>query len=144
MSEHHINWIHGDVTKWKHFPRYWPFVWRIHRSPVDSPHKGQWRGALMFSLICTWRSGCANNRDACDLRRHRAHYDVTVKRREITTNGSTIWFTMEFFSHIDATAEVLPNEASWRIYVSANRKVIGFLNGLAPNRRCPEVNLLSN
>ena len=39
---------HDDVIKWKHFPRYWPFVWGIHRSPVNSPHKGQWRGALMF------------------------------------------------------------------------------------------------
>ena len=39
---------HYDVIKWKHFPRYWPFVKGIHRSPVDSPHKGQWRGALMF------------------------------------------------------------------------------------------------
>ena len=43
---------HGDVIKWKHFPRYWPLVWGIHRPPVNSPHKGQWRGALMFSLIC--------------------------------------------------------------------------------------------
>ena len=34
------------------FQRYWPFVWGIHRSPMNSPHKGQWRGALMFSLIC--------------------------------------------------------------------------------------------
>ena len=41
-----------DVIKWKHFPRYWPFVRGIHRSPADSPNKGQWRGALMFSLIC--------------------------------------------------------------------------------------------
>ena len=45
---------HDDVIKWKHFPRNWPFVWGIHRSPVNSPHKGQWRGALMFSLICVW------------------------------------------------------------------------------------------
>ena len=42
------------------------------------PHKGQWGGALMFSLIRAWTSGWANNRDADDLRRHRAHYDVTV------------------------------------------------------------------
>ena len=41
-----------DVIKWKHFPRHWPFVRGIHRSPVTSPHKGQWRGALVFSLIC--------------------------------------------------------------------------------------------
>ena len=39
---------HDDVIKWKHLPRYWPFVRGIHRSPVNSPHKGQWRGALMF------------------------------------------------------------------------------------------------
>ena len=44
--------LHDDVIKWKHFPRYWPFVRGIHRSPTNSPHKGQWRGALMFSLIC--------------------------------------------------------------------------------------------
>ena len=44
---------HDDVIKWKQIPRYWPFVPGIHRSPVNSPHKGQWRGALMFSLICT-------------------------------------------------------------------------------------------
>ena len=43
---------HDDVIKWKLFPRYWPFVREIHRSPVNSPHKGQWRGALMCSLIC--------------------------------------------------------------------------------------------
>ena len=48
---------HDDVIKWKHFPRYWPFVQGIHRSPVNSPHKGQWRGALMFSLICAWING---------------------------------------------------------------------------------------
>ena len=45
---------HDDVIKWKHFRRYWPFVRGIHRSPVNSPHKGQWHGALMLSLICTW------------------------------------------------------------------------------------------
>ena len=69
---------HDDVIKWKHFPRYWPFVRGIHRSPVNSPHKGQWRGALMFSLICVWINGWVNNREAGDLRRYRAHSDVTV------------------------------------------------------------------
>ena len=39
---------HDDVIKWKHFPRNWPFVRGIHRSPVNSPHKGQWRRALMI------------------------------------------------------------------------------------------------
>ena len=54
-----------DVIKWKHFPRYWPFVRGIYQSPVNSPHKGQWHG---------W----VNNREAGDLRRHCGHYDVTV------------------------------------------------------------------
>ena len=71
---------HDDVIKWKKFPRYWPCVRGIHRPPVNSPHKGQWRGALMFFLICAWTNGWVNNRDADDLRPYRAHYDVTVKR----------------------------------------------------------------
>ena len=70
--------FHDDVIKWKHFPRYWPFVRRIHRFPVNSPHKGQWRGALMFTLICARINGWVNNREAGDLRRHRTHYDVIV------------------------------------------------------------------
>ena len=70
--------FHDDVIEWKHFPRYWPFVRGIHRSPVNSPHKGQWCGALMFSLICTRINGWINNGEAGDLRRYRAHYDVTV------------------------------------------------------------------
>ena len=63
---HHYQ-CHDDVNKWKHFPRYWPFVRGIHRSPVDSPHKGRWRGALMISLIYAWTNGWANNRDAVAL-----------------------------------------------------------------------------
>ena len=69
---------HDDVIKWKHFPRYWPYVWGIHRSQVNSPHQDQWRGALMFSLICAWINGWVNNSEAGDLRRHHAYYDVTV------------------------------------------------------------------
>ena len=47
---------------------------------VNSPHKGQWRRALIFSLICPWKNGWVNNRETVDLRRHRAHYDVTVMK----------------------------------------------------------------
>ena len=50
-----------DVIKWKPFSQYWPFVRGIHRLPVDSPYKGQWREALMFSLICAWTYGWTNN-----------------------------------------------------------------------------------
>ena len=50
----------------------------IHQSPVNSLNKGQWRGALMFSLICAWLNGWVNNHEAGDLRCHCAYYDVTV------------------------------------------------------------------
>ena len=85
---------HDDVIRWKHFPRYWPFVRGIHRSPVNSQHKGQWRGALMFSLICTWINGWVNNCEASDLRRHRAHYDVTIMvySVEVATCTGTLFF----------------------------------------------------
>ena len=71
---------HNDIIKWKHFLRYWPFVRRIHWSPANSPHKGQWCGAMMFSLICAWTYSWVNNHDAGVLRRHRTHYmyDVTT------------------------------------------------------------------
>ena len=70
--------IHDDVIKWKHFPRYLLFVRGVNRSPVNSPNKGQWRGAVMFPLIWARINGWVNNRKAGDLRRRRAHYDVTV------------------------------------------------------------------
>ena len=69
---------HDDVINWKNVPCYWSFVRGIHRSPVNSPHKGQWRGALMFSLICAWINGWVNNGEACHFRHHGAHYDVIV------------------------------------------------------------------
>ena len=73
MKYNHDMQCHDDVMKWKQFPRYWPFVRGVHRSP-----KGQWRGALMLSSICVWINGCVNNHEAGDLRRHSAHYDVIV------------------------------------------------------------------
>ena len=77
-----IPYEHDDIIKWKHFPRYWPFVRGIHRSPVNSPHKGQQREALMFSLICVWINVWVNIREAGDLRRHHGHYDVIVNNGE--------------------------------------------------------------
>ena len=82
-----------DVIKWKHFPRYWPFVRGIHRRPVNSPHKCQWRRVLMSSLICTWINGWVNNREASDLRRNHAHCDVNVMLSILTLSfkyGSTV------------------------------------------------------
>ena len=103
---------HDDVIKWKHFSRYWPFVRGIHRCPVNSPHKGQWRGALMFSLICAWINSCVNNREAGVLRRHRIHYDVIVMsclKGHSNTNCSTYNCTsmMLEFQYTETTVSVL-------------------------------------
>ena len=77
---------HEDVIKWKHFPRYWPFVRGIHRSPVNSPHKGQWRGAFMLTLIWARINGWVNNCEASDLRRNLAYYDVIVMKKSFTSS----------------------------------------------------------
>ena len=57
--------IRDDVIKWKHFPRYWPFVRGTQRSPMDSPHKGQCRSVPDKQL---------SKQSRTNLRRHRAHY----------------------------------------------------------------------
>ena len=50
----------------------------------------QWRGASMFSLICTWTNSWANNGGAGDLRRRRAHFDVIVMRIVSSAANSTV------------------------------------------------------
>ena len=62
--------------------------------PVNSPHKGQWRGALMFSLICAWINRWVNNREAGDLRRYRAHYDVVVMIYTVGVRSVLLYFKM--------------------------------------------------
>ena len=54
-------------------------------------HKGQWHGALVFSMICAWTNGWVNNRDAGDLRRHRALHDVTVMLFHVYRRGGAWW-----------------------------------------------------
>ena len=86
MSAKHLTsrlwWRHQMET----FSALLAFLWGIQRSLVNSSHKGQWRGALVFPLICTWTNGWVNNRDTGDLRRHWAHFDVMCQ-----------WY----FGHID-------------------------------------------
>ena len=86
--------FHDDVIKWKYFPRYWSSV-----CLVNSPNKGQWREALMFSLICAWTNVWANRRDAGELRRHRHHCDVTVmlnKTLHVTGAGVSMWLHLMY------------------------------------------------
>ena len=94
ISRFHVNFLYKRQSSswWRHqmetFPRYWPIVRGIHRSPVNSPHKGQWHGAWVFSLICAWSIGWVNNRDAGDLGHHRPHYDFTANLRKDVTYTS--------------------------------------------------------
>ena len=75
MDRGHGN--HDDVIKWKHFPRCWPFVRGIHRSPVTGT-KASDAKLWCFLWSAPEKTGWVNNLEAGDLRRHRAHYDVTV------------------------------------------------------------------
>ena len=81
---------HDDVIIWSHFPRYWPFVWGIHRPPVTSHHKGQRRGSLMFSLIFAWTYG--NHGDVGHLTCHWAQYDVTVMMSRPILATCSVWY----------------------------------------------------
>ena len=68
---------YDDVIKWKHFPRYWPYVRGIHRSPVNSPHKRPVTRSLdvFFDLRLNKRlrkqsRGCWFETLSCPLWRH--------------------------------------------------------------------------
>ena len=107
---------HDDVVKWIHFPRYWPFVRGIHRWPVNSPHKGQWRGALMFSLISVWINDWVNNREAGDLRRHRGHYGVTVMMHTVCVCCVSFDFTHTLQGEFNRVINPVPGKKSWRVW----------------------------
>ena len=109
LNDQSIELLHDDVIKWKHFPHYWPFVWGIHRPPVNSQHKSQWRGAAMFSLIYFWINGWENNREAGDLRRYRAHYDVSVMQFHMPQHSCVVTVMWNEMGDV----EVL----QWMIYV---------------------------
>ena len=66
----------------------------IHRSPVNSPHKGQWREALMFSSICAWINLWVSNRESGDLRRHCAHYDV-IAMKQLIFCIMVVWYHLD-------------------------------------------------
>ena len=105
-----------DVIKWKHFPRNWPFVWGIHRSPVNSLHKGQWRGALMFSLICAWINDWVNNREAGHLRRYRT--SLWRHRNAIT------WESQHSRDEAEGNSEIMMTSSNGDIF-----SVTGYLCG---------------
>ena len=119
--------LHDDVIKRKHFRRYWPFVRGIHRSPVKSPHKGQWCGALVFSLIFAWTNGWVNNRDSGNSRRHRADYDFTVmlifKFSSISHSQSPYAVSCEIIRNIEHTFLLFFVKAIWHVHKKSNLPV---------------------
>ena len=85
--------------------------------PVNSPHKGQWRGALLF-FICVWINGWVNNREAGDLRRHRGHCDVSVM---------TCYFLQKNPSHIFTIYIIPPQRRETGSWNSASCKTRAYL-----------------
>ena len=86
-------YAHDDVIKWKYFSRNWPFVRRIHRSPVNSPQKGQWRGALIVRPLCfdlRLNKRLSKQSWCWWLRRHRAHHDVIVMPKLFITVSASV------------------------------------------------------
>ena len=75
------------------------------------PHKGHWRGSLMFSLIFAWTNGRVNNRDVGDLRRHRAHHYVTLMTLAMiisrNSTESRVFFILHSQHHNDLNSIVL-------------------------------------
>ena len=87
------------------------------RSPVNSPHKDQWRGALKFSLICARINGWVNNGEAGDLRRNRAHYDVIVMN---STSGAAVYIRQTSFFvsflFIGASLYMISENNLWKLH----------------------------
>ena len=121
-----LTWTQDWHTWWrhqmKHFRRHWPFVMGIHRSPVDSPHKGQCHGTAISSLIRAWTNGWANTRDAGDWRRHQAYYDVTVvfeKRGTMFSlwHSQVMCFGINIKNKVDITTILVCNAIPCHLFI---------------------------
>ena len=103
----------NEVTWWRHQMETFSALLAICAG--NSPHKGQWRRALMFSLICARRNSWVNNGEAGDLRRHLAHYDVTVmhwSRQWLGPLGTSFYQNMKIFLQGNAFENVICKMAS--------------------------------
>ena len=135
---------YDDVIKWKHFPRDWPFVRGIHQSSVNSPHIGQWRGALMYYFICAFFiNNWANDGDVGDLRRHRAHcvdmwLSVSPLHLQIK-EGSHIMRMLWYFNQIISDSGYGLSQWEWGCY-----NVTPSLFGRAHTRNDPWVAPVTN
>ena len=94
---------------WRHFPRYWPFVWGIHRSRWNPCTKASDAELWCFLWINDW----VNNDEAGDVRRHRGHHDVNV----MVNSMITVWcyFHLLLSISIHATAILVSEEVEHSI-----------------------------
>ena len=99
-------------------------------SPVNSPPKGQWLGALMFSLLCAWINGLVNNGETGDLRCHRAHYVVTVMNKWPHTILQAL--PLYFFKYLNSNYN---SSKGWSLDFHWRLSSIGLVTSLVPNRR---------
>ena len=74
------------------------------------PHKGQWRGALVFSLIYAWINGWVNNREPGDWRRHRVHNDVAVIWKKLSATTSLVFSSQALCKQTDLVFSPLRHE----------------------------------
>ena len=114
----------------------------VGNSPVNSPHKGQWQRALMLSLISAWINDWVNNREAGDLRRHRAHYDVTIIPMPAgfcTGNELTGIFEVFFPEELVVLSFILPEYEADRC-----RILPGKITALSSNKNDTERNVFQS
>ena len=118
--------LHDDVIKWKRFPRYWPFVRGIHRSPVNSLHKGQWRGALIFFYLRLNKRLSKHSRGwwfGTPFRSFWRHCNVGITRHQWL--NITVWFIL------------FPNTfAKTSVYVVENINDLGLCGILQMTQMC--------
>ena len=154
------NWDHRLRLYYNANPRWWAVPWwrhqketfsallafcaGIHRFPVNFPHKGQCRGAFMFSLICAWINRWVNNREAGDLRRYYAHCDVIVMKLIALRLLSLPWYhclTIIAINHAGNRAYWPFNEHIdgniWKLFGSLQLQI--FIWKLPPIKSCMHV-----
>ena len=85
----------------------------------------------MFSLVCAWINGWVNNREAADLRRRRAHYDVMTKRSAFISDVCySGWFQIIIFDQMTSLRLIWPFAANINQFLSAGDKAINVQVGM--------------
>ena len=116
---------HDDVIKWKHFQRYWPFVRGIHRWPVNSPHKGQWRGAfdVFFDLRLNKRFSKRSRRPWFEMPSRSLWRHDNVVTLSIQQKWWRINITLQLLKWINAPRLIQRHTSQMRKSINGTRRV---------------------